>query len=468
MSSTPDTKGRSLYQRKDGLLTNPSSDLETSGAFTPNSIVDKEGVNVPEPNCLERVLSRTRSRPSSLDPGPPPDGGWQAWTQAFASHIVIFNTWGYVNSFGVFQTYYVAALDHPPSDISWVGSVQIFLLFFVGTFSGRATDAGYFRLVFLSGSFLFLLGVFMTSLSTQYWQFFLAQGVATGLGNGLLFCPTLTLLSTYFSKHRAVAIGIAASGSATGGLVFPAIVECLLPKIGFAWTMRVLGFVMLGLQAVAFACTKPRLPPRKSGPLIELSAFKELPYALVAIGMFFTFWGVYFPFYYIGSYSRDKFGVSQGESVNFLLLMNGVGLVGRLVPGYFSDRWFGPANTLIPFIFTSGLMGFCWAEVESRAGAYAFAAMYGISVWGVQGLFPATLSSLTSDPQKHGIRLGMVFSIIAFASLTGPPIAGALIQSKHGDYLHAQMFAGTAIMCGCLGLLCARFARTGFKIFARV
>jgi hypothetical protein len=33
----------------------------------------------------------------------------------------------------------------PPSDISWIGSIQIFLLFFIGTFSGRATDAGYFR-----------------------------------------------------------------------------------------------------------------------------------------------------------------------------------------------------------------------------------------------------------------------------------------------------------------------------------
>lgn len=84
----------------------------------------------------------------------------------------------------------------------------------------------------------------MTSLSTKYWQIFLSQGIATGLGNGLLFCPCLAILSTYFSSKRALAIGIGASGSATGGLVFPVIVQQLLPKIGFAWTVRVLGFVV--------------------------------------------------------------------------------------------------------------------------------------------------------------------------------------------------------------------------------
>lgn len=41
-----------------------------------------------------------------------------------------------------------------------VGSVQIFLLFFVGTFSGRATDYGLFRITFLIGSILQLVGVF--------------------------------------------------------------------------------------------------------------------------------------------------------------------------------------------------------------------------------------------------------------------------------------------------------------------
>lgn len=174
----------------------------------------------------------------------PPDGGFEAWWQVFMTHIVIFNTWGYINSFGLFQTYYETTLDESASAISWIGSVQIFLLFFMGTASGRAADAGYFKSVFAVGLFLQLLGTFMTSLCTTYLQLLLAQGICTGLGNGLMFCPSLSVLSTYFSTKRAQAIGIAASGTATGGIVFPIVAQKLLPNIGFGWTVRVMGFIV--------------------------------------------------------------------------------------------------------------------------------------------------------------------------------------------------------------------------------
>ena len=344
-----------------------------------------------------------------------------------------------------------------------VGSVQIFLLFFVGTFSGRATDYGLFRLTFLIGSILQLTGVFMTSLSTKYWQLFLAQGICTGLGNGLIFCPALSLLSTYFTKKRSLAIGIAAAGSATGGVIFPVIVQQLLPKIGFPWTVRVLGFVMLAIQAVTLTFTKTRLPPRKTGPLVEWGAFKELPYTLFALAMFLNFWGLYFAFYYIGSYGRDILGVSQADSVNNLLILNGIGLFGRLIPAHLADRYFGPLNTLIPCAFVSGLLLYCWAAVRSKGSLVGFAVIYGLFASGIQALFPATLATLTSDLKKAGVRMGMIFSVVSFACLTGPPLAGALIQKRDGSYLYAQMFAGSVMVGGCMTLVACRVSKQGWK-----
>lgn len=146
----------------------------------------------------------------------------------------------------------------------------------------------------------------MTSLSTKYvfwivlfirpavdrcrcWELFLAQAVCTGLGNGLLSCPALAVLSTYFLQNRSLAIGIAASGSATSGLIYPAIVQQLLPKIGFSWSMRVVGFVMLVTQIFSVSFTKQRLPPRKLGPLVEWPAFREAPYTLFTIGIFISY-----------------------------------------------------------------------------------------------------------------------------------------------------------------------------------
>ena len=198
------------------------------------------------------------------------------------------NTWGFINSFGVFQTYYADALHRPPADISWIGSLQVFLLFFIGTWTGRVTDAGFFKPIFLLGAAFQILGIFTAAVSTQYWQLILAQGICMGIGNGCLFCPTLSTLSTYFSKHRSIAIGISACGSATGGLIFPAMARELIPRVGFPWAMRAIGFIQLASLVVALLVMKQRLPPRKTGPLVEWTAFKELPYTFYAIGAFFV------------------------------------------------------------------------------------------------------------------------------------------------------------------------------------
>jgi len=87
-------------------------------------------------STLQAAKSRTRSRLASWKDSGPPDGGRNAWTQVAMAHLVSFNTWGYANSFGVFQTYYVTEWGYSRSAVSWIGSMQIFFLFFLGAFSG--------------------------------------------------------------------------------------------------------------------------------------------------------------------------------------------------------------------------------------------------------------------------------------------------------------------------------------------
>ena len=80
-----------------------------------------------------------------IDELPAPEGGLTAWTVVVMCHLIGFNTWGFLNAFGVLQPYYVIFLDRSPSDVSWIGSLQAFFLFFTSAFSGRLTDAGYFH-----------------------------------------------------------------------------------------------------------------------------------------------------------------------------------------------------------------------------------------------------------------------------------------------------------------------------------
>ncbi|KAI8255601.1 hypothetical protein K4K53_007902 [Colletotrichum sp. SAR 10_77] len=388
-----------------------------------------------EQNAPTKEASKTS--PADADE-PPPDGGLQAWTQAFMAHLVVVNTWGTINSFGIFQTFYRDYLSRPASDISWIGSMQVFFLFVVGVFTGRLTDAGYFRTVFGIGSALVVLGSLTASFATEYWQLFLSQGLCIGLGMGGLFCPVMAVLSTYFKRRRNLAIGIAISGSATGGMIYPVMARQLLPKIGFGWTMRVMALVQLVTLLVANIFMRSRLRPRRAGSLVELSAFKEKPYLLFTIGMFFNFWGVYFAFYYIGPFSRDKLSFSYDTSIDILMIMNGVGAIGRVIPGFLADLFLGPLNVVTPAAAVCTILLFSWMAIKSAAGLYAWAVIYGIFGATVQGLFPAALSSLTTDLRKAGTRMGMVYSIVSFANLTGPPLAGALIKIGGGEYTHLK------------------------------
>ena len=170
----------------------------------------------------------------------------------------------------------------------------------------------------------------------------------------------------------------------------------------------------------------------------------------------------------MGSFARNILGLSQSQSINDLLIINGVGMIGRLVPGYLADHLFGPLNTLIPFAGISGLLLYCWAAVSSSSGLLAFDIIYGLFAAGIQSLFPATLTSLTTDLKKAGTRMGMVFSVVSFACLTGPPLGGALNEKRGGGFLYAQMFAASVLTCGCLTLVAARIKKTGLRFPARV
>ena len=170
----------------------------------------------------------------------------------------------------------------------------------------------------------------------------------------------------------------------------------------------------------------------------------------------------------IGSFGRDIIHLSQADSFNLIIIVNGVGFFGRLIPGYVSDRWTGPFNYVIPCAFMTGILLYCWAAITSHDSLLAWAVVYGWFTAGMQGLFAAMVSSLTDDLKKTGVRMGMIFSVTSVALLTGPPLAGALIQRGSGRYLEAQIWAGTVILAGSLVLTGARISKTGFRLMVRM
>jgi MFS family permease len=306
----PEDVEKGLDSREDVI------DRPDSGTATPLSEKEKpaltlcqsigQGGTRPQPQLTRHSnpwqwATRKSGAGQEIDRDPPPDGGIQAWTVVVMCHMVGLNTWGFLNSFGVMQSYYVSSLGKSPSDISWIGSIQGFLLFFVSAFSGRLTDAGYFHQTIATGTALQLLGVFGASFSTKYWQLLLSHGICVGFGGGLIFIPALSLVATYFVKNRSLALALCACGNSVGGLFYAAVLQRTLPHLGFAWTMRVCGFVMAAVMIPANFLLKPRRIKRGPAPLVEWAAFKEPAYSFFSVGMFLCMLGQWVPVFYVGA-----------------------------------------------------------------------------------------------------------------------------------------------------------------------
>jgi len=375
---------------------------------------------------------------------------------------------GTVNAFGVFQTYYENNLlqDQSPSNISWIGSIQAFLLLIVGVITGPAYDAGYFRTLISLGAFLIPFGLMMTSLCSKCWQVVLAQAICVGLGNGCMFIPSVAILPQYFSTRKALVNGIAASGSSLGGVIYPIVFRQLYPRIGFPWATRVLGFISSVTSLFSVAVMRVRVVPKQKRALLELSAFKEFPYAMFCVAMFFGFIGFFGPVYYLQPYAINT-GITD-ENLGFYLLpmLNAASIAGRILPNFLTDK-VGPLNMLIPASMASGFLALCWIAIHHLPGIVVFAILYGFFSGGFVSLTPIALVSLTPDIRTLGTRMGQAFFVASLGLLVGSPVSGEIL-TKTGGYLGLQLFSGLTVFLTGILLIWTRYAKVGSKFKVKV
>lgn len=148
----------------------------------------------------------------------PPNGGLQAWLVVLAVFFIFMNTWGISSSYGAWQEYYQGILfpTQSPSSLAWIGSTQSFLLVITGLITGPLFDMGYLLPLLLAGHLLMVLGLMMLSLCTQYYQVFLAQAITFGIGSGLIYIPSLALVTTLFTTKKPFAVGLLSTGTSIG------------------------------------------------------------------------------------------------------------------------------------------------------------------------------------------------------------------------------------------------------------
>ncbi|CAF9904023.1 MAG: hypothetical protein ALECFALPRED_004806 [Alectoria fallacina] len=390
-----------------------------------------------------------------------PDGGFFAWLQVAGAYCIFFNTWGVVNSYGVYQQYYSSSRlqSHSDSQIAWIGSMQGFLLLLVSVVTGPLYDAGYLRTLVYGGTFLTILGMMMTSICQTYGELLLAQGIVVGVGDGLLFLPSIVIVSQYFDKKRALATGIASMGSSIGGVIYPIVFRQLQPTVGFPWATRVVAFIMLATSIITVPFIKQRVPSTSLRKVYDASSFRDPPYLFFCLGIFFGFMGIYIAFFYVELYATQVCGMSARLATYVLAVVNTGSFFGRLFPNWLADQ-IGPLNVQIPFALIASLLAFCWIAIRNTPGLLIFCALYGFFSGTFVSLPGPIVYGLSSDMSTVGTRLGMSMGFAGVGLLVGNPIAGAILRGG-GGWVGLQAWAGTliAVSAGCM--MAARWAKFG-------
>ncbi|KAI8992841.1 MFS general substrate transporter [Trametes punicea] len=398
------------------------------------------------------------------------DGGLAAWLTVFGAFIALFCSFGQMNAFGTFQSWYTThqLRDLHPSTVAWIGSVQLWVFFFSGGFIGRVFDMYGPRLVMSLGTALYVASILLTSVARTYREYILAQGILSGLGVGMLFYPPLASISTHFDKYRATALGIAAMGSGLGGTVYPILLQHMFVRIGFTWALWVSALVSFVLCTTATLTVTSRIAPGKiqaAGRWLDLRPLNDARFLLLVIGSCFVSFGLFTPFCYVVSYATDN-GVDPTTAFYILAVLNLASVFGRIAPAHFADA-FGRFALLVPCAFLAGASSLIlWSTARTLAQLMTYATLYGLFSGAFNALIVPCIAQI-SDIREIGMRIGLLYSIISFPSLIGNPAAGALLRVCHGSYTGLVALSGASVVVGSFFMLLSKL-RIHPDMFARV
>ncbi|KAL3451135.1 major facilitator superfamily domain-containing protein [Aspergillus insuetus] len=423
----------------------------------------------------------------------------------FGSFCCLLCVFGVINSAAVFELHFSEnqLSDHSHTQISWIFSLYLFTVYFLGTLAGPVFDIYGHRLLVLVGSICLAVSPMLLSFATSYYQIILTFSIFSGIGGALLNTPAFAVIAHYFFLHRGLATGIAASAGGIGGIIFPLVLRRTLSSLGFAWSMRILGFILLAVLIPANLLLRsrtsvrqgtnrsPSTPPtsndeapaaaRASTPKAksawpDFHAFKDLKFTLCCAGIFLMEYGVLIPLTYIMSYATAH-NISTGDTYILPALLNAGSVAGRVIPGLLADK-LGRFNMLLATMAgCASTVLAMWLPVgvsESKPLLTAFTFLLGFTSGGNVSLVPVCIGQLdVCGTERFGRCLSAAMLVAGFGTLTGIPIGGAILGgdtgSGTGDVSEVRwtglvLFSGLAYVVSFGAFLAARGAAVGWGV----
>lgn len=291
----------------------------------------------------------------------------------------------------------------------------------------------------------------------------LSFGVLSGLGTSLLLTPCIASIGHWFKARRGFTTSIATSAGGLGGIIFPFMLTNLWETIGYGWGTRVLALVALCTSLIGVFLVRSRLPPAQNATAHpDFRIFGQTAFLLTTVGIFMLEFSLFIPLAYISTFAMAK-GFTEKFSYELLPIMNAGSVVGRLLPGYYSDI-IGAFNTCLIAVIVCGISTICvWLPAgDTAAGIIIFSILFGFGSGTAIAIAPVCISRMCKT-QQYGRYYATSYTVVSFACLIGIPIAGSIVQASGGSYTGLIVFTGVIFFASAIFLLWAKIWQLGWK-----
>ncbi|KAJ9640196.1 uncharacterized protein PV06_10720 [Exophiala oligosperma] len=397
----------------------------------------RDGVGLSEQSNSQDQLQSASSRVQLQfeDPGPHgattavPEGGY-GWVVIFACSVITFWFSGLTGSWGIIQTALLSSTlkGTAPATAAFIGSLGITICVAFGLVAVRFMRLMGIRNVATLGILLLGIGTFTSGFTTNNVAgLFQTFGLVLGAGDCLCYTASNVMPMQYFSRRLGLANAVVKLGGGLGATILSICTESLINEVGVAWTLRILGMMIIatGVPAALAIKERTRIP---NVPVLDLTLFRNIPFAAVFLaGATLTF-TLFVPPFFLPLFARSV-GFSSKVGAGLVTGFNACNTVGRFLAGPLCDR-IGPLNTFAITVVLNAVTTLAiWPVSSTLQALVVFATLNGVSNGAFFTTLPIVVVSMV-DPRFAAT--GMSLSITGWTAgyLMGTPIAGFLLEAS--------------------------------------
>ncbi|CAO2650312.1 Nn.00g016040.m01.CDS01 [Neocucurbitaria sp. VM-36] len=408
------------------------------------------------------VAEEEHAAPAEKTPDVPPNGGY-GWVCVAACATINAHTWGLNSAYAVFLAYYLANNVFPgatPLHYAFIGGLSISQALIVSPVATLTTRLFGTRTTLLIGVVLEAASFIGASFATHIWHLFLSQGICFGWGMGFLFVGSVGISAQWFTTHRSLANGVAATGSGLGGLTYSLAAQAMIKNIGLPWAFRILAIIAFVVNTTCALLIRDRNKQIGSSMLsFDYTLFKKLEFlGLMGFG-FLSMLGYVVLLFSLPNYARTIGLTAQQGSIIGAIFNLGQAL-GRSPIGYFSDS-IGRLNMASSMTFLCGLFSLVIWMFAKSFGVLIFFSLIGGTVAGTYWAVVAPVTTEVMGLVNLPSALSITWLVLVLPTTFSEPIGLEIVAFNGGSYTGAILFTGWMYIGGAAFLWLVRAWKIG-------